>query len=322
MKDLAIIVVSTNEAHWLPRCLSTILERAGSADIEVVVADNSSTDGTVDLVRSEYPQVRVVSCRNLGFSHANNRGLITCDARYVLFLNPDTEVTDGTFGELVRVLDERPRVGLAGVRQVTSDGTLWPTMRRFPNALRALGEAIGVERAPVRPAWAGERLLDPSLYERETPCDWVSGSFMVLRREALEGAGFLDERFFIYSEETDLALRVKRGGWEVLHLPQMTIIHHAGKKGISAKMEAQNAYARLQYARKHFSAAHRWAYLAAVALRYLLRASMPDGASSAGRRVAARRALRTLVGREGPPFGAPPSTSVARREDSPLRVSG
>lgn len=321
MKDLAIIVVSTNEARWLRRCLSTVFEHVGSAEVEVVVADNSSTDGTAELVRSEYPQAGLVTCENRGFSHANNRALMACDARYVLFLNPDTEVIAGTFGELVGLLDDRPEVGLAGVRQVTADGTLWPTMRRFPNALRALGEAVAVEQAPVRPRWAGERLLDTSLYERETPCDWISGSFMVVRREALEGAGFLDERFFIYSEETDLAFRIKKSGWEVRHLPQMTIVHHAGKAGLSPKMEAQNAYGRLQYARKNFSPAHRRAYVAALYLRYLLRMAVPEGERSAGRQAAARRALRTLAGRELPPFGKPPTTSVARRESSPPRVS-
>ena len=117
MHDLAIVIVSTNEGHWLRPCLSTIFEHEGGIELEVVVADNESTDETSAVV-GEFAGARVVPCRNRGFAHANNRGYMTTNARYVLFLNPDTEILQGTFGELVRALDERPGVGLVGVRQV------------------------------------------------------------------------------------------------------------------------------------------------------------------------------------------------------------
>ena len=315
MHDLAIIIVSTNEARWLRPCLTTIFEHAGSIDIDVVVADNESTDGTRELVEREFPSARVVTCKNRGVAHANNRGAMTTDARYVLFLNPDTEILEGTFEELVRALDARPSVGLAGVKQRTADGALCPTIRRFPNALRAFGEAAGSERLPVRPGWLGERELRMELYEEERVCDWTSGSFMLTRREALESAGLMDERFFIYSEEPDLSLRMKRAGWETRHLPLMTILHHFDKAGISDRMLAQDAFARMQYARKYFSAPHRGAYAAALALRYLARITVPgrDPEVSERRRAANLRALRTLVGRQEPPFGEPPQQAVGIR---------
>ena len=112
----------------------------------------SSTDGTRELVESEFPEARVVTCRNRGFSHGNNQGWLTCKARYALFLNPDTEVLAGTFADFVSSMDERPTVGLVGVKQIGADGTLQPTIRRFPSVTRALGEALGSERWPVRPA--------------------------------------------------------------------------------------------------------------------------------------------------------------------------
>ena len=179
----------------------------------------------------------------------------------MLFLNPDTEIVDGTFGELVALLDERPRSGSPACASSPADGALWPTIRRFPSAARALGEALGSERWPVRPRWAGERVLDLDAYEREGECDWTSGSFMLARREALLSAGLLDERFFIYSEEPDLCLRIKRAGWEIRHLPEMTIVHHAGKGGVRPRMVAQDAFARRQYAHKHFAQPGRTAYL-------------------------------------------------------------
>jgi GT2 family glycosyltransferase len=311
--DVAVVIVSTNEGHWLEDCVSTVFARAGTASLDVIVVDNDSRDGTREIVETNFPEARVVSSRNRGFAHGNNRGLETTTARYVLFLNPDTQVVDGTFGALVEELDARPEIGLAGVRQLTPEGELFPTIRRFPSARRALGDALRSERWAIQPAWAGERVLDPDTYARQHECDWTSGSFMLARREALQSAGFLDERFFLYSEEPDLCLRMKQAGWKIVHLPSMAIIHHACKGGIRPKLIAQDLYARRQYAEKHFAAPHRAAYLAAVAVRHLIRA-LPGGTDaelSAARREAARLALRTLTGRSGPPFGSPPITAVS-----------
>jgi N-acetylglucosaminyl-diphospho-decaprenol L-rhamnosyltransferase len=304
--DLAIVVVSTNEAHWLERCLSTVFEQAGGAVLDVIVVDNSSTDGTRELVESRFPQARVVTSPNRGFSYGNNRGLEQANARYVLLLNPDTEVLSGSFGELLERLDEQPDVGLAGVRQLTGDGTLWPTIRRFPSASRALGEAFVSERWPIHPRWSGERVLAAEAYAREGDCDWTSGSFMLARREAILSAGMLDERSFIYSEEPDLCLRIKQAGWRVRHLPSMTIVHHASKGGVRPRMVAQDAFARRQYAHKHFGAIQRKLYLSATGLRHLLRA----GGRATPRREGARLALRTMLGRVEPPFKAPPATAL------------
>jgi len=310
--DLAVIVISTNEAHWLRPCLSTVFEHAGTARLEVIVVDNESTDGTRELVESVFPQARVVSSRNGGFGYANNRGWESSDARYGLFLNPDTEIVDGTFGEILDALDARPEVGLAGVRHLGSDGRLYPSIRRFPNAVRALGEALGSERWPLHPSWAGERVLDLDGYEREQPCDWTVGAFMLARREALLSAGVMDERFFILCEEPDLCLRMKRAGWEVRHMPTMTIIHHAGKAGRNPRMSAQDAYARRQYARKHFSAPHRALYLAAIGVRHAVRAVGPGPGTDRdrSRQAVARRALRTLLHPSEPPFCEPPQTAL------------
>ena len=146
MHDLAVVVVSTNDAHWLRPCLTSVYAHAGDLDLDVVIADNESTDDTRALIRDEFPAARVVPCQNRGFGHANNRAVLTCDARYVLFLNPDTEILDGEFEELLSMLDRRPEIGLVSVKQVTADGALFPTIRYFPSAMRALGEAIGAER--------------------------------------------------------------------------------------------------------------------------------------------------------------------------------
>jgi hypothetical protein len=318
--DLAIITVSTNEAQWIRPCLRTVFTHIGDVSADVVVVDNESTDGTADLVATEFPDARVVWSRNRGFSHGNNRALMTCNARYVLFLNPDTEILEGTFADLVRMMDVRPTVGLIGVRQIIADGRLDATIRRFPNALRALGDALSAERLPRRPHWLGERELDPASYEREFDCDWTSGSFMLVRREAIESAGYLDERYFMYCDETDFCRRIKSAGWEVRHVPQMTILHHAGKAGVKPSIESLDANSRKLYARKFFSPAHRAAYLGAVMLKLLLR-SVYAGRGETGRlkRVANRGAILTLIGRAPVPYAAITSKVSVQTADPELR---
>jgi N-acetylglucosaminyl-diphospho-decaprenol L-rhamnosyltransferase len=318
--DLAIITVSTNEAQWLRPCLSTVFSHVGDISADVVVVDNDSSDGTADVVSTEFPDARVVWSRNHGFSHANNRGLMTCNARYVLFLNPDTEILEGTFAELVRMMDTRPKLGLIGVRQINADGNLDTTIRRFPSAVRALGDALSAERLPHRPSWLGEREVDLAAYDREVECDWTTGSFMLVRREAIESAGYLDERYFMYSDETDFCRRIKTAGWEVRHVPRMTILHHDGKAGIKPSIVSLDAHTRVMYARKFFSPPHRVAYFAAVMLKLLLR-SVYAGQGETGRlkRAANRRSIATLLGRAPVPHAAKTCSVSVETADPELR---
>ncbi len=322
MDDLAIITVSTNEAHWIRAQLPTVFEHLGDIRADVVVVDNDSRDGIADIVASEFPEARTVWSANHGFGHANNRAFMTTNARYVLFLNPDTEILDGTFAELVQMMDERPTVGLAGCRQIAGDGHLDTTIRYFPNALRALGDSLGAERlGRRRPRWFGERELDPDAYDRECACDWTVGSFMLCRREALESAGCFDERLFMYAEETDLCARIKAAGWEIRHLPQMTILHHDGKAGVKPHIEALGAVTRGIYARKHFSPLHRPLYMGAVAVRSLIRAVYAGrGEGGRARRTAARAVLATMLGRREVPFAAITSPVAVMTADPELRA--
>ena len=315
MDDLAVIIVAYNSERWIEPCLRSIAEHAGTLRTDVVVVDAESRDGTADVVDS-FPGARLLRCRNGGFAYANNRGLMTCDARYVLFLNPDTEILEGSLSDLVARMDERPEVGLAGARQVDGDGRLDPTIRYFPNALRALGDSLSAERLPGRPAWLGERELEPGAYDREVDCDWTAGSFMLARREAIESAGFMDERFFMYSEETDFCRRIKSAGWDVRHFPWMTILHYGAKVGVDPRIESLSAYNRVAYARKHFSPVHRCTYFAAIVLRHGLRALFGGRDELDRRRRAAHRAaLQTLLGRSPVPHGPPGRVSVGAREE-------
>ena len=305
---LAVIIVSANSARWLRPCLTTVYERAGDVELDVVVVAAGCTDETVSIVEKEFRQARTITCENRGFAYANNQALRTVDADWTLMLNPDTEVLEGSFADLIAQLDSRPTVGLVGVRQVTSDGQLFPTIRRFPNVVRSLFEAVGSERFPFRASWLGERELDLRVYEQDVACDWTSGSFMLVRREALEGAGLLDERFFLYCEETDLCLRIKQAGWEIRHLPYLTILHHANRDGWNSRLDAQAAYSKRLYFKKHLPPLHRHSATGALLLGYTLRSVL--GRGDRGQRESSRAAVATLIGLRPPPFGEPPRVAV------------
>ena len=324
MHDLAIITISTNESHWIRALLPTVFDHVGDISADVVVVDNDSRDETAELVANRFPEARTVWSANHGFGHANNRALMTCNARYVLFLNPDTEIVDGTFADLVAMMDARPTVGLVGCRQIIDEeGTLCPTAYYFPNAVRALGDALSAGRLRRRPRWLGERELDPLRYDQEFPCDWTTGSFMLVRREALESAGWFDERFFMYAEETDLCRRVKTAGWEIRHVPQMTILHRGvTKDGVKPHVESLYAVTRMMYARKHFSPGHRALYGGAVMLRHLLRVGYAgSGELGAEKRAASRAVVETLLGRRPVPYAAITSSLSVITGDPELRAA-
>jgi N-acetylglucosaminyl-diphospho-decaprenol L-rhamnosyltransferase len=309
--DLAVIIVSYGSAHLIPACLSTLYGAAESdgLSLDVVIADNDPRTPVAPLIATSFPQVRVLSCENRGFGHGNNVAYAATAAPHVLFLNPDTEIRGGSLAAILARFAEDPRIGLLGCRQLDPEGELTPTIRRFPGVGRALADALGAERLlGVRSP--GQRELHPAAYTAETRCDWTSGSFMLARRAALDSLGDgppFDERFFLFSEEVDLCRRLVSAGWSIRHSPTLEILHYTRRAGVDGRLAAQEAFARRQYAEKHFSPGRRALFLAVTGVGYALRTR---GARGPRRRPGARgeaaaRALRTLSGIDPPPFAEP-----------------
>ena len=165
------------------------------------------------------------------------------------FLNPDTELVDGTLERLVQAMRDRPRVGLVAVRQVAGDGTLWPSLHRFPSVGRAMAAALASEKWPVLGERLGERVLDVGAYERTGTFDWTTGAVLAVRREAFE-AGRV-RRALLLSRRRPICASAYRTGLGAHVEPGVTFVHHAGKAGVHPAREAQMAHARMQYARKH-----------------------------------------------------------------------
>jgi N-acetylglucosaminyl-diphospho-decaprenol L-rhamnosyltransferase len=298
--DLEVVIVSHKDERWLTRCVESLEDAAGACAYRATIVEN----GGLPISFRATPKVRVLYTPNRGFGAANNAGAIGSDAEFLFFLNPDTELARGSLELLVRAFRERPAVGLIAVRQVTSDGRLWPSLHRFPSVRRELAHAFANEKWPGPGKRLGERVLDFDRYSHSGPFDWTTGAALAIRREAFEAVGGFDERFFLFSEETDLCRRAQDAGWEADVEPRITIIHHAGKAGVQPRREAQMAYARLQYAKKHFSRPRAAAYHTTLVINHLLRLAVLRfrGGTESSSAPASAMALRVLLGRSAPPF--------------------
>lgn len=304
--DVSVIVVTHQGRDLVLSVLRTALAATGAIRVEWIVIDSGSTDGTPDAVEREFPRMTVLRRPNIGFAAGNNVGLARARGRYVLLLNPDIEIVDGVLADLVAAMDDRPGVGISSAVTYYPDGELQASIRRFPSPARQFGEALMLTRLHAF-AHLSEDERRPEIYASECSAEWLSGSFLLVRSEAAEQVGGLDERFFLFSEEADWCLRVRAAGWDIRHFPTMRLIHHTGRTE-RPDLYAQNSYAKVLYTRKHFSLPARAAFRTALALRHALRwagfALLPASPTGErGERLAAeRRALLVVLGLKGPAY--------------------
>jgi GT2 family glycosyltransferase len=322
--DLSVIVVTHNRPALAIAALRSAAAASAGLRVQWTVIDSGSTDGTPEAIEAALPALPVRREQNVGFAGANNIGLEHARGRYVLLMNPDVEIRSGTFAQLLRELDARPQVGVASVIQRGGDGRLQSSLRRFPSPARCLSEALGAAR------WApGSRLREEiapgERYEREGPADWLLGAFLIVRAQALAQVGPLDERFFLYSEETDWCYRFHRAGWRVWHLPSMGVTHHT-PGSTTPDLLAQRSCSKLLFARKHRPRAAT-AMRGSLALGHALRAALagaaaPFDAGRAARAAAERHALAVMLGLAPPPFSGSLCLQGARRpRRAPARIA-
>ena len=253
MLDLGIVIVNYNTREDLARCLDSLAASEGRDRHAVVVVDNGSQDGSVEMVREGYPWVRLlVSERNGGYAYANNLGLCSLGyaqdvsaslPRYALLLNPDTILPPDALQTMVAYMDAHPEVGVSGPRLVRRDGSLDRACRRgFPTPRVSFYHLVGLARLfPHSPRFGRYNMtyLDEHV---ETEVDAVVGAFMLMRSEALEQAGLLDETFFMYGEDLDLCYRIKQHGWRIRYYPEVTVLHVKGAASRKNSLRATMAF--------------------------------------------------------------------------------
>lgn len=273
MDDLGIVIVNYRTPRLLRECLTSVFASQGDLTYQVCVVDNCSQDESCRLVETEFPQVRLVDSEvNGGYPYANNLGLRILGfgpsgasapagaadllPRYALLLNPDTVLPPTALPDMVAFLDERPEAAVAGPKLVRQDGSLDLACRRsFPSPEVSFYRLMGLSRLfPKSPRFGRYNMtfLDPAL---TAEVDSVVGAFMMVRREAIVQVGLLDERFFMYGEDLDWALRMKRAGWKVYYNAAVTVLHYKEAASRHSRKAHYEFYrAMYLFYRKHYAA--------------------------------------------------------------------
>lgn len=238
--DLTITIVSWNTRELLRSCLQSIEQSNTHLNYEIHVVDNASTDGSAEMVRTEFPDVRVtVNEKNVGFAAANNQSWLTAKGRYWLLLNSDAEVKGDALDALMKFMDVHPTAGLASARLINSDGTPQHCAQAKPGIGRTLFEASRFHKLlPTR--WRGRLLLGPYwTYDETIKVGWTWGTALISRRAAIAQAGVLSEKFFMYGEDLEWCLRMRQHGWQSWYCHDAEVLHHGGQSSAQQWQDAE-----------------------------------------------------------------------------------
>ena len=255
---VSIVIVNWNTREMLGDCLASVCQTAGHLEMEVLVVDNGSTDGSAEMVRASFPQVHLIeNADNVGFAQANNQAVRESNGRYVVLLNSDTEVHPGALERLVQFMDLDPEAGGCGPRLLNADGSLQASCHPMLTPGREFWRLVFLERLWRRATYPQHR------WDVEAPrqVEVIKGACLLLRRKALEQVGPLDEQYFMYTEEMDLCYRLAQAGWELWWVPQAVVTHHgeASSKQVREAMYVQLYRSKVQFYRKT-GGEHRAAY--------------------------------------------------------------
>ena len=254
MVDVSVIVVNWNTRDLLAQCLQSVYDTVQGLEFEVFVVDNASTDGSVAMVWERFPQVQLIeNGENVGFARANNQAIRESRGRYVLLLNSDALVLLGTLRTLVAFADAHPQAGIVGAQLINPDGSFQASYGDFPTFVSQFVAIVGLSRLVYGRYYPSH---PPQQSVRTCEADWVGGACLLARREAIEAVGFLEEDYFLYTEELDWCYQMKQSGWKVYYLPQAVAIHWGGG---SAHVLADQKWLHLQqnsilFFRKHHGA--------------------------------------------------------------------
>ncbi|HEY0795956.1 MAG TPA: glycosyltransferase family 2 protein [Acidisarcina sp.] len=235
-EDISILIVSFNTKDVLRECLRSVVASSVGLSVETIVVDNCSRDGSMAMVREEFPWAQVIeSEQNLGFGGANNLGFEAATGKYVVLLNSDAFLGADTLRVSLDKMEADPHVGLAGGRLVGRNGKLQRSARMFPSLLRQALILSGLSDHYPRSRFFGQSdrtWADPM---QPAEVDWVPGAFSIIRADLLDKIGFFDPRFFLYYEEVDLCMRIKQAGYKVMYWPDIEVIHIGGESSRQVK---------------------------------------------------------------------------------------
>lgn len=275
---ISIIIVNYNVRFFLEQALLAVQRATQGLEAEVWVVDNASKDGSVPMVQAHFPAVHLIANeQNVGFSQANNQAIRQAQGEYVLLLNPDTVLAEDTLRICVDFMEKHPEAGALGVKMIDGSGTFLPESKRgFPSPFVAFCKTFGLSRFFPKSRFFNRYHLGYLSKDENHEVDILSGAFMFMRKTALDQAGLLDERFFMYGEDIDLSYRIQQAGFKNYYLADTQIIHY---KGESTKRGSVN-YVRIFYqamilfARKHFQGSNAHSFVGMLQVAIYFRAAL------------------------------------------------
>jgi GT2 family glycosyltransferase len=247
---LSIIIVSWNTRDLLESCLRSIYENPPLGDFEIWLVDNASSDHSVEMVKDLFPKVKLIENEhNPGFAQGNNQAIQMSTGKYVMLLNPDTEVKPGALDHLVCFLEDNPRAGGAGARLVSPDGGLQHSCHPDLTLSREMWRLFHLDKLRTY----GTYNMQQWDMKQPREVDVLQGAALVLRTEALKRVGLFDEDYFMYTEEVDLCYRLRKAGWLLYWVPEAVVLHYGGQstKLVKEKMFLTLYESRLRFFRKH-----------------------------------------------------------------------
>jgi N-acetylglucosaminyl-diphospho-decaprenol L-rhamnosyltransferase len=242
--DVSVVVVTWNALPWLEQCLESVRGR------EIVVVDHGSTDGTVELVRERFPDVRLIEQENKGMGGGNNAGMRAAGGRYFFLLNSDAWVVDDALERLVAFADEHPEAAVVGPKLLNTDGTLQRSARGEPTLWRLATEYLFIRKLAPRSKRLNPLYRGDFGHDRVEEVDWLFGPALLVRKEAADAVGLFDEDFFMFSEEVDWMTRFRRAGWTVVFFPDAEVVHVGGASH-GGRMYVENLRGHLRWFAKH-----------------------------------------------------------------------
>ena len=256
--DLSIVIVEWNTIDLLRDCLASVYDNTGGLNLQVIVVDNASEDGSPEMVDAEFPQVtQIKNIDNRGFAAANNQGFQICTGRHVLLLNSDTYVLGNALADSVRFLDDHPDVGAMGCRVLNPDKTMQRTCSTWPRLLDLTFQTTGLWRLGT-PKFFGRYQMTHWERDTEREVEVISGCYLMLRAEVLDQIGHLDEDFYFFGEETDWCRRIANAGWKLMFSPVGEIVHYgsASARKLNHKRDLMLTDATVRLHRKHSGPLH------------------------------------------------------------------
>lgn len=252
--DISVVVVSWNSKDLLAECLHSVYRDKTQCELECIVVDNASSDGGPNLVRSLFPKAKlIINKENYGFAKANNIGISISRGKYICLMNSDAIALPGCFDSICNYLDCNENVGILGPKVFNTDFTLQPSCREFPTVWKNICRAFALDKVFPSSGLLGGYFMGSWSHDTVKEVDYLSGCFLVARKDAINSTGYLDEKFFFYAEDKDWCKRFWENGWKVVYYPQAKVVHHLGgssNKNLE-KYYLQEIKANLQYYAKH-----------------------------------------------------------------------